>query len=110
MSTIKDQLIAEVDKRVADKILEPTNAQLLKKLITNAENDNEAMMIGELGTTYKKTGLHFDKRLEKTTDSIRYFKKNEQLSFHNDDRKPVHKLIIGDIMKLYKTCLFNTKI
>ena len=96
MSTIKDQLIAELDKRVADKILEPTNAQLLKKLIINAESDNEAMMIGELGTTYKKTGLHFDKRLEKMTDSIRYFKKNEQLSFHTDDGKPVHKLIIGD--------------
>ena len=109
MSTIKDQLIAEVDKRVADKILEPTNAQLLKKLITNAENDNEAMMIGELGTTYKKTGLHFDKRLEKTTDSIRYFKKNEQLSFHNDDRKPVHKLIIGDNYEALQNLLIQYK-
>ena len=109
MSTIKDQLIAELDKRVADKILEPTNAKLLKKLIINAENDNEAMMIGELGTTYKKTGLHFDKRLEKMTDSIRYFKKNEQLSFHTDDGKPVHKLIIGDNYEALQNLLIQYK-
>lgn len=109
MSTIKDQLIAELDKRVADRILEPTNAQLLKKLIINAENDNEAMMIGELGTSYKKTGLHFDKRLEKMTDSIRYFKKNEQLSFHTDDGKPVHKLIIGDNYEALQNLLIQYK-
>ena len=50
---IKDGLIAELERRVTDKILEPTNAELLKKLIDNADNDNEAMMIAELGTTYK---------------------------------------------------------
>jgi len=109
MSTIKDQLLAELDKRVADKILEPANAQLLKKLIIKAENDNEAMMIGELGTTYKKTGLHFDKRLEKMTDSIRYFKKNEQLSFHTDDDKPIHKLIIGDNYEALQNLLIQYK-
>ena len=109
MSTIKDQLTAELDKRVADKILEPANAQLLKKLIINAENDNEAMMIGELGTTYKKTGLHFDKRLEKMTDSIRYFNKNEQLSFHTDDGKPIHKLIIGDNYEALQNLLIQYK-
>ena len=63
MSTIKDELIGELQRRVADKILEPTNAELLSKLIKNADSDNEAMMIAELGTTYKRTGLHFDKRL-----------------------------------------------
>ena len=65
MNTIKDDLIAEIDKRVADKILEPANAELLKKLILQADDDNEAMSIAELGTTYKRTGLHFDKRLER---------------------------------------------
>ncbi len=93
---IKDGLIKELDRRVADKILEPTNAELLKKLIGNADNDNEAMMIAELGTTYKKTGLHFDPRLEKMSNDIRYFKKNQKLSFHTDENKPTHKLIIGD--------------
>lgn len=93
---IKDGLIAELERRVTDKILEPTNAELLKKLIGNADNDNEAMMIAELGTTYKKTGFHFDPRLEKMSSDIRYFKKNQKLSFHTDDNKPTHKLIIGD--------------
>lgn len=93
---VKQELMDNLDKRVADKILEPTNAELLKKLIANADSDNEAMMIAELGTTYKRTGLHFDKRLEKMTDDIRYFRKNESLSFHTDDAKPVNKLIIGD--------------
>ena len=48
MSTIKDELIGELQRRVADKILEPTNAELLTKLINNADSDNEAMMIAEL--------------------------------------------------------------
>ncbi len=96
MSDTKKELCAELDRRVSDKILEPTNAELLKKLIEKADSDNEAMMIAELGTTYKPTGFHFDKRLEKMTDDIRYFRKNEELSFHTDDSKPTHKLIIGD--------------
>lgn len=89
-------MIAELDNRVTDKILEPTNAELLKKLITNASDDNEAMMIAALGTSYKKTGLYFDKRIEKMSHDIHYFKKNQTLSFHTDDSKPTHKLIIGD--------------
>ena len=96
MNEFKKDLIAQLDKRVADKILEPTNAELLKKLIANASSDNEAMMIAELGTTYKRTGLHFDPRLEKMTEDIHYFKKNNGLSFHTDENKPIHKLIIGD--------------
>jgi len=93
---VKDDLIAEIDKRIADKIIEKTNADLLKKLITNAETVNEAIMIAELGTTYKRTGFHFDKRLEKMTDTINYFKKSEKLSFVQDKNALTHKLIIGD--------------
>lgn len=109
MNTIKDDLIAEIDKRVADKILEPANAELLKKLVRQADNDNEAMSIAELGTTYKRTGLHFDKRLERMTDDICYFKKNETLSFHTDDGKPVHKLIIGDNYQALQNLLIQYK-
>lgn len=109
MNTIKDDLIAEIDKRVADKILEPANAELLKKLIRQADNDNEAMSIAELGTTYKRTGLHFDKRLERMTDDICYFKKNEAMSFHTDDGKPVHKLIIGDNYQALQNLLIQYK-
>lgn len=92
----KETLIAEIKKRVSDKILEQTNADLLIKLINNADSLDEAINIAALGTTYRRTGLHFDKRLEKMSDTIKYFKKNEKLSFHTDDSKPTHKLIIGD--------------
>ena len=109
MSTIKEGLLLELQRRVEDKILESTNAELLSKLITNAENDNEAMMIAELGTTYKRTGLHFDKRLEKMTEDIRYFKKNDALSFHTDDAKPTHKLIIGDNYEALQNLLIQYK-
>lgn len=92
----KMDLITEIDRRVEDKILEVSNAELLKKLIQNAETLTEAIAIAELGTTYKRTGLHFDKRLEKFGNTIKYFKKNEMLSFKGQDGGPVHKLIMGD--------------
>lgn len=50
-------------------------------------------MISELGTTYKRTGFHFDKRLEILSDTIKYFEKNDKLSFVTDESKPHHKLI-----------------
>ncbi len=96
LQKVRNDLIVEIDKRIADKIIEQTNADLLKKLITQAETVNEAIMIAELGTTYKRTGFHFDKRLEKMTDTIKYFKKNEKLSFVQDKNSLTHKLIIGD--------------
>lgn len=92
----KLDLITEIDRRVDDKILEKSNADLLKKLIANAETLTEAISIAQLGTTYKRTGLHYDKRLEKFGNAIKYFKKNEALSFTTDGSKPTHKLIIGD--------------
>lgn len=89
-------LLADIDNRVADHILEPTNAALLKKLILKADDIDEANMIAALGTTYKRTGFHFDKRLEKIDKEIHYFRKNEKLSFRTDASRPVNKLIIGD--------------
>jgi len=78
----KQELIAEIDKRLDDKIIERTNADLLKKLINNADTLNEALAIATLGTTYKRTGFHFDKRIEKMDDTIKYFKKNNEFSFN----------------------------
>lgn len=92
----RQSLLADIDCRVVDHILEPANAALLRKLILKADDIDEANMIAALGTTYKRTGFHFDKRLEKTDKVIHYFRKNEALSFHTDDSKPVNKLIIGD--------------
>ena len=57
----KNQLITEIDRRLEDKIIEKTNADLLKKLIKNADTLQEAIAVAELGTTYKRTGFHFDK-------------------------------------------------
>ena len=109
MSDVKQSLIAEMEQRVQDKILEPTNAELLKKLITNADDDNEATMIAELGTTYKRTGFHFVKRLDKPTSDIKYFKKNYRLSFVTDHSKPTHKLIIGDNYEALQNLLIEYK-
>ena len=92
----KEELLAEIDRRLEDKIIEQSNADLLKKLIRSAESLTEAISIAELGTTYKRTGLHFDKRLEKFGNTIKYFQKNAQLSFFSDGSAPVHKLIVGD--------------
>ena len=96
LENIKKNLLAEWERRVEDKILERSNANLLGKLISNAESVNEAIAIAQLGTTYKKTGLHYDKRLEKRTNEIKYFKKNEELSFSEGSKTIPHKLIIGD--------------
>lgn len=95
----KENLIKEIEQRVEDKILEPSNAEVLSKLINKAETSEEASIIAALGTTYKLTGFHFDKRLEKhmMTNTIKYFKKNKKLSFGEAKKgEPVHKLIIGD--------------
>lgn len=92
----KQELILEIDRRVDDKIIEKSNADLIKKLIINADTLTEAIAIAELGTTYKRTGLHFDKRLEKFENTIKYFTKNEVLSFNDDTFEESHKLIIGD--------------
>ena len=97
ITATREGLIDEIQKRVDDKILEQTNADLLTKLIRNADTLDEAMAIAQLGTTYKRTGLHYDKRLEKQRgNTIKYFKKNEELSFTDGSNSPHHKLIIGD--------------
>lgn len=93
---IKLDLISEIERRKEEKIIENTNAQLIEKLINSAENINEAISIAALGTTYKRTGFHFDKRLEKMTNTIKYLKKNKKLSFESKKNKLKHKLIIGD--------------
>lgn len=92
----KLNLITEIDRRVNDKIIEKSNADLLKKLIGNAETLTEAIAIAELGTTYKRTGLHFDKRLEKVDNAIKYLKRNSNLSFKTSDDGITHKLYVGD--------------
>lgn len=93
----KRSLIDEINRRVEDKIIEQSNADLIIKLINQAENLTEAIAIAELGTMYKRTGFHFDKRLERHDgNTIKYFTKNEELSFSDGSGDAPNKLIIGD--------------
>lgn len=96
LENIKQEFISIIEKRVEDKIMEQSTADLIIKLINNAETKEEAMKISALGTVNKRTGFHFDLRLEKQNGMIKYFKKNEELSFSDGSNKPVNKLIIGD--------------
>lgn len=108
----QESLISEIEQRRESHILEPENAALLIKLIENADNADDARAIAALGTTYKRTGFHFDKRLEKhvMTDTIKYFVKNEELSFGEaKEGEPVHKLIIGDNYDALQNLLIEYK-
>lgn len=96
MNNSIEDLIREIDRRVEDKVLQTSEGELLKKLIYNADNFDEAMNIARMGNVYKRTGLHFTPRIEKPTDKISYFKKNEALSFKDENSKVTHKLIIGE--------------
>lgn len=112
LSETKESLIAELTQRQEERILEPENAALLTKLIRNADNADDARAIAALGTTYKRTGFHFDKRLEKhvMTDTIKYFVKNKDLSFGEaKEGEPVHKLIIGDNYDALQNLLIEYK-
>lgn len=107
MLTTKQELIAKIESRVEDKALERSNADLLIKLINNADTIDEAISIAALGTMYKRTGLHFDPRLEKMSNTIKYFEKNEALSFTTPGAKRTHKLIIGDNYDALQNLLIN---
>ena len=112
LSETKQSLLVELQARVEDKILEPSNATLLTKLITNADNDDEALAIAALGTTYKRTGFHFDKRMEepRMSNTIKYFKKNKSLSFGEaKEGEPIHKLIIGENYDALQNLLIQYK-
>lgn len=105
MNKTREELVADLQQRVADHILEPTNAALLERLIMQAVDDNEAVMIASLGTTYKRTGLHFDKRLERPTPEIHYLRRNKALSF--GDGETPHRLIIGDNLHALQNLLIQ---
>lgn len=96
LEILKQEQIDMLQGNCEKGILEQSNVTLLTKLINNADNETEVLAIAQLGTTYKRTGLHYDKKLEKTGDEVKYFVKNEDLSFVTDENAITHKLIIGD--------------
>ena len=109
LEDIKASLISDLKTRVEDRILEPENLKLLSKLINQAETIQEAIEIAKLGTSYKRTGFHFDQKIEKLGDTIKYFKKNEKLSFTQKEAKNTHKLIIGDNFDALQNLLISYK-
>lgn len=96
LDSVKKSLIEEINKRLELKIIEETNASLIKDLIENSETVTKAMAIAQLGTTYKNTGFYYDKRIEKVDSNVRYLSKNSALSFITNPTGINHKLIIGD--------------
>lgn len=88
------EIINDLQSRVEQKILEKSNYDFLLKLINKADNLDEINKIASLGTNWNKTGLYFDKKIEKFSNHFQYFCKNNELSFGNDGIR--HKLIIGD--------------
>lgn len=72
--TIKN-LYLELEKRVAEHILEPNNLIFLKKLLERAESEDEAINICRLGTTFYKTGLRYDVKMETPSDGCKFFVK-----------------------------------
>lgn len=78
---LKEEQIKKLKQRQEDKILEKENADFLIKLIQNAESKEDVLKLSALGMSLKRTGFHFDVRLEKSDRTIKYFVKNEKLSF-----------------------------
>ncbi|EAK0952048.1 site-specific DNA-methyltransferase [Campylobacter lari] len=108
LQELKEEEKIKILDRASNGILENENADFLIKLIDNAENKTEVLKISALGMTYKRTGFHFDVRLEKNEgQTIRYLKKNENLSF--DQGGITHKLIIGDNYPALLNLLINYK-
>ena len=93
---IKEQLINDLNRRVGDQIIEQATADFLIKLINKADTIDEALTIAEMGTKYKRTGFSFTVQKEKITEVIKYFNKDEKLSFTDGSDKPHHLLISGD--------------
>ena len=80
LDEFKYDIIKEIEKRKNDGILETENAAFLIQLISNADTKSDVLKIAALGTTYKRTGFHFDVRLEKNNGkTINYLKYNNEL-------------------------------
>ena len=95
-NSTKQEMIEQIREKIGNKIFEPETGEFIITLIEKATSLNEAFNVYQLGSIYTKTGLHYEVKKEKMSDSIQYFKKNDELSFTVDSSKQTHKLIIGD--------------
>ncbi len=93
LEKIKETLTVDIKARCNENIMDKDKAQLLIELINSADTVEKAQAIAMLGTTYKRTGFHFEKRFAKMENTIRYLKKNNSLSFKTST--PPHSLTLN---------------
>lgn len=105
----KNEMINDIKDKIALKIFEPETGNFIINLINKAESLDEAFNVYQLGTNYTKTGLHYEVKKEKLSDTIRYLSKNEALSFKNDDSGQINKLVIGDNYPALQNLLIEYK-
>lgn len=80
---MRQERIDDLRDRYERGIIEKANLEFLSKLIEQADDINEVDKIMEMGIIYRRTGLNFDKKLERVSDKIKYLQKNADLSFDN---------------------------
>lgn len=95
-TSTKEEMIADIKNKISLKIFEPETGNFIIHLIEKADTLNEAFNVYQLGTNYTKTGLHYEIKKEKLTDTVRYFKKDDELSFNVCPDGNINKLVIGD--------------
>ncbi len=78
--TIEQQL-ENLKAYLVDGVISKQKYEFLERLMKKAESPYEAALISGLGTIYKKTGFHFERQVEKMSNTIQYLSKNEDLSF-----------------------------
>ena len=105
----KNEMINDIRSKIALRIFEPETGEFIIKLINKAESLDEAFNVYQLATNYSKTGLHYDVKKEKLGDTIRYLKRNQELSFVNNPLDLTHKLIIGDNYPALQNLLIQYK-
>ena len=92
----KNEMINDIKNKIDLKIFEPETGYFIINLINKAESLDEAFNVYQLGTNYTKTGLHYEVKKEKLSDTIRFLEKNKELSFKNSKGNITHKIILGD--------------
>ena len=100
-------MIAEIEQRLEDKVLERSNAELLQKLITQVDSDDEAIKIMSLGTTYKKSSLHYKKRLEKMGNTIELITRYIVYDLGEDIATDIHNYAVSGLQNY--SVIFKSK-
>ena len=108
-TSTKEEMINDIKNKIALKIFEPETGKFIIDLLNKATTLNEAFNIYQLGTNYTKTGLHYEVKKEKMSDTINYLRINKDLSFTSSNSELSHELIIGDNYPALQNLLIKYK-